>query len=172
MTPPPLLTSAESSKCPTLVSKTAPPSWCNFLINTFWLTNLIFEMADTPRTILIIERDRATSVMYARALREVYHVIVATDETDIDVLLTGHTLLAAVLEPGPVGGRGWELLTELKRRPDTRSVPVIICTAQDERRRGLEMGAAAYLTKPVLPAALLEMVRRLTSTLSPEGELT
>ncbi|MGQ0603483.1 MAG: response regulator [Anaerolineales bacterium] len=129
-------------------------------------------MADTPRTVLIIERDRATCLMYARALQETYHVIVATDEVDIGVLLTGYTLHAAVLEPGPVGGHGWELLTELKRRPDTRSVPVILCTAQDERRRGLEMGAAAYLTKPVLPAALLEAVRRLTSTLSSEGELT
>jgi DNA-binding response OmpR family regulator len=43
-----------------------------------------------------------------------------------------------------------------------RAVPIILCSALDERKRGLELGASAYLVKPVLPAALLEALRRVT----------
>jgi DNA-binding response OmpR family regulator len=126
-------------------------------------------MAETPRTVLIIEHDWATCLMYTRALQETYHVIAASDEADIDQLLAGHALHAVVLEPGPVGGRGWDLLAELKRRPQTRATPVILCTVQDEKRRGLEMGAAAYLVKPVLPADLLSAIRRIVDGDNPAG---
>jgi DNA-binding response OmpR family regulator len=91
---------------------------------------------------------------------------------DIGAVLTGRALHAVALEPGPVGGRGWALLAELKRRPETHSIPVILCTAQDERRRGLEMGVAVYLVKPILPADLLATIRRIVGENISEGGLT
>jgi len=116
----------------------------------------------TPRTILIVENDQATLRMYQRALEQEYRVLVASDEDNMLTLLKTHTIHAVVMEPGPVGGRGWALLAELKRHPDLQSVRIVLCTAQDERRRGFELGLAAYLVKPVLPAMLLETVRHLT----------
>jgi len=44
---------------------------------------------------------------------------------------------------------GWELLSTLKRDPVTMNVPVLIVSVIDERARGLLLGAAAYLVKPV-----------------------
>jgi len=44
---------------------------------------------------------------------------------------------------------GWELLSTLKRDPVTRDVPVLIVSVIDERARGLALGAADYLVKPV-----------------------
>lgn len=123
----------------------------------------------TVRTVLILENDPATLRMYQRALEQEYQVLPASDEEDILSLLNAHTVHAIVLEPGPVGGRGWGLLAELQRQSDQQSIPIILCTAQDEKRRGLELGTAAYLVKPVLPAALLEMVRRLTGPESSPG---
>ena len=86
-------------------------------------------------------------------------------------LLKAHPVHAIVLEPGPVGSSGWVLLAELKQRPDLSSVPLILCTSQDERPRGLKLGVTAYLVKPVLPVTLLETVRRLILPASPTGEL-
>jgi CheY-like chemotaxis protein len=44
---------------------------------------------------------------------------------------------------------GWAALAELKDDPDLASIPVVMVTIVDEPRRGIAMGAAGYLTKPV-----------------------
>jgi putative two-component system response regulator len=118
------------------------------------------------QTVLIVEDDPATQRLYERALQQEYQVLVASTEADVSALLTARTLVhAIVLEPGPLGSWGWALLAELRRHADFEPVPLILCTAQDEKRRGLELGATEYLVKPVLPAALLATVRRVTRPL-------
>jgi putative two-component system response regulator len=57
---------------------------------------------------------------------------------------------------------GYEVLACLRQDPGTRDVPVIMLTAlggaRDEEK-GLEMGAADYITKPIQPAVVLARVR-------------
>ncbi|MBI5563467.1 MAG: response regulator [Chloroflexi bacterium] len=113
-------------------------------------------------TVLIVENDQATYRLYRRALQPEFHVLVASYDDDVLALVNTHSIDAIVLEPGPIGGRGWTLLSDLKRLPALQAIPIVLCTAQDERRRGLELGSAAYLIKPVLPTTLLETVRRFT----------
>jgi PAS domain S-box-containing protein len=67
-----------------------------------------------------------------------------------------------------LGRSGWETLHELKTSPDTRSIPVIIASAADERKMGAALGAAESLTKPLSGGALIQAVRRV---LQPEGAL-
>jgi CheY-like chemotaxis protein len=55
----------------------------------------------------------------------------------------------------PVIG-GWTLLDRLKHDPATRHIPIHIISASDERQRGLQLGAIAYLQKPVTREALIE----------------
>jgi HAMP domain-containing protein/CheY-like chemotaxis protein/signal transduction histidine kinase len=55
----------------------------------------------------------------------------------------------------PVIG-GWTLLDRLKHDPATRHIPIHIISASDERQRGLQLGAIAYLQKPVTRDALME----------------
>jgi CheY-like chemotaxis protein len=55
---------------------------------------------------------------------------------------------------------GWQLLAHLKKRPDTRSIPVIICSIVREARLASELGAAAYLPKPVERTALIQALDR------------
>ena len=127
-------------------------------------------MAAQP-TILIVEDDQATHWLYERALQQEYRVLVASTAESVSAVLRTHTPLhAIVLEPGPLGSWGWALMAELKRNPSFEAVPLIVCTAQDERRRGLELGATVYLVKPVLPADLLATVRRLAPSVAVEGE--
>ncbi|MCW8306832.1 phosphate regulon transcriptional regulator PhoB [Acidiphilium sp. PA] len=59
---------------------------------------------------------------------------------------------------------GIELCRQLRRRPATRSLPVIMLTARAEDQdavRGLETGADDYITKPFSPEALVARIRAL-----------
>jgi DNA-binding response OmpR family regulator len=65
-----------------------------------------------------------------------------------------------VLLPGKTG---WQTLEELKQSPATASIPVIIVSVVEERKKGLSIGAADYLVKPVSKENLLEAIRRATA---------
>jgi PAS domain S-box-containing protein len=66
------------------------------------------------------------------------------------------------------GKSGWEILHELKTSPHTRSVPVIIVSAEDEGKMGTALGAVESLIKPLMDQVLIQAVRRV---LQPEGTL-
>jgi putative two-component system response regulator len=56
---------------------------------------------------------------------------------------------------------GYEVLQHLKRDPKTRDIPVIFLTAKSEvedEKRGLEMGAVDYITKPISPPIVMARV--------------
>jgi CheY-like chemotaxis protein/anti-sigma regulatory factor (Ser/Thr protein kinase) len=57
---------------------------------------------------------------------------------------------------------GWEFLTGAKADPEIADVPVIVVSMVDERRKGLALGAADYLVKPVARQDLLEALTRIT----------
>jgi CheY-like chemotaxis protein len=59
---------------------------------------------------------------------------------------------------------GWEAARLLKDDPDTRAIPLIMLTAHafaEHRDRAAEVGADAFLSKPVLPDALADEIRRI-----------
>jgi len=61
---------------------------------------------------------------------------------------------------------GYEVCRQLKANPETRRIPVVFLSAKvtpDEQRRGMEMGALAYLTKPVDPQSLLDTMEMVLS---------
>jgi CheY-like chemotaxis protein len=49
----------------------------------------------------------------------------------------------------------------LKGEPELAEIPVVIVTIVDEQRRGIALGAAGYLTKPIDRERLIEVVSRL-----------
>ena len=56
---------------------------------------------------------------------------------------------AVLLDIRLPGIDGWAVLEALKADPGTRDIPVVIVSIVDERSRGVALGAAAYLVKPV-----------------------
>jgi DNA-binding response OmpR family regulator len=59
---------------------------------------------------------------------------------------------------------GFELCRGIRAHPSLRDIPILILTARtaaEDRKRALESGADAYMTKPFRPAALLTAVRGL-----------
>ncbi len=55
---------------------------------------------------------------------------------------------------------GWHLLQELKKKEQTKLIPIVICSILDESGKGYALGAVDYLVKPVNKKALLEAVKR------------
>lgn len=59
---------------------------------------------------------------------------------------------------------GFEVLTELKKHPDTRDIPVIMLTAKAQDAdvfNGYKRGADCYLTKPFNPSELNQFIKRI-----------
>jgi putative two-component system response regulator len=64
---------------------------------------------------------------------------------------------------------GFEVCRRLKCDDLTRSIPIVMLTALDReeyRRRGQECGAAAFLGKPFDPDCLIEMIRKMASSIA------
>jgi CheY-like chemotaxis protein len=62
---------------------------------------------------------------------------------------------------------GWEFLARAKADPATAGIPVIIVSMVDERGKGLALGAADYLVKPVGRGDLLDALARVLPMPSP-----
>jgi CheY-like chemotaxis protein len=66
---------------------------------------------------------------------------------------------------------GWEAIRILKDNPATKDIPLIMLTAhafQEHRDRAAEVGADAFLAKPVLPDQLAEEICRVLKIESPK----
>ena len=122
-----------------------------------------------------------------------HRILVVDDEPDITALVayhlakagfrvstasTGPDALKAAREERPdivildlmlPGVSGYDVLTELRKRDETKDVGVILLTARREetdRIRGLSLGADDYLTKPFSPQELSLRVRGLLRRLA------
>jgi signal transduction histidine kinase/CheY-like chemotaxis protein len=62
---------------------------------------------------------------------------------------------------------GWSVLAALRQDPQLAEIPVIMVTILDEQRRGMALGVAGYLTKPIDRERLRAVVRRLRTPARP-----
>ena len=62
---------------------------------------------------------------------------------------------------------GWTVLSQLKRDPDTRHIPVQILTVEEERQYGLERGAFAFMNKPLTTDGLESAFDRIKTFAAP-----
>jgi DNA-binding response OmpR family regulator len=70
-------------------------------------------------------------------------------------------ILLDVMMPGITG---WEVARLLKEDDTTAGIPVVFLSArtqEEDRRRGEDLGVAAYVSKPFDPQELVDLVRRL-----------
>jgi CheY-like chemotaxis protein len=55
---------------------------------------------------------------------------------------------------------GWELLGRLNEHPQTRKIPIIVCTILPQEQLALSLGAAAFIRKPVKRRSFLSRLDR------------
>jgi len=57
---------------------------------------------------------------------------------------------------------GWDTLAAMRADEVLKSVPIVVVTVQEEKRKGMELGASDYLTKPINKDDVISMVNRYT----------
>jgi signal transduction histidine kinase/CheY-like chemotaxis protein len=62
---------------------------------------------------------------------------------------------------------GWSVLAALRQDPELAEIPVIMITIVDEHRRGIALGAAGYLTKPIDRERLRHVIGRFRAPARP-----
>lgn len=68
------------------------------------------------------------------------------------------------------GGSGIQFIKHMKREALTREIPVMMLTArgeEEDRVRGLEVGADDYITKPFSPKELVARIKAVMRRISP-----
>jgi signal transduction histidine kinase len=112
------------------------------------------------RAVVIIDDDRATQELLAAYLAGTgVQVVRARDGIEGLGEIRRRRPVAVVLDIRLPGMDGWAVLEELHSDETTKDVPVIIVSILDEKSRGLALGAASYLTKPVSRDDLIEALR-------------
>ena len=120
--------------------------------------------------VLVIDDNTDTLQLLQRHLAGTrYRFVGARDPEQGLALAASWPPRAIVLDVMLPGMDGWELLGRLREHPQTRGVPIVVCTILPQEELALTLGAAAFLRKPVRRDALLATLDRWTRS-APGGE--
>jgi CheY-like chemotaxis protein len=122
---------------------------------------LVFAVS-TPRTVLVVDDQVAAQKMFQRYLsRSNLEVIGITDPTEGLAMARKIQPALLILDVMMPHIDGWEVLQTLQLDPETKHIPVIICSAWGEPELARSLGAVAFLKKPVIQKDLLDVLFRL-----------
>jgi PAS domain S-box-containing protein len=119
--------------------------------------------------ILVVEDNRDTSLLLRDLLlAEGYDVeSVPTGEAALEALERTPDTDLVVLDLMLPGMSGYDVIEELRRRPQLAATPILVLSALSSpsaRIRGLRDGADDYMTKPFLPEELIARTRTLVTS--------
>ena len=130
-------------------------------------------------TVMIVEDEASLVTMLRYNLeKEGYAVTEANDGEEAITVANETTPDAVILDWMLPRMSGIEVCRQLRRKAETRHVPIIMLTARSEETdkvRGLNVGADDYLTKPFSMPELVARVRALLRRTKPsqsKGQLT
>ena len=125
-------------------------------------------MADTApelldrQTVLVVDDTADNLALMSGLLKDLYKVKVANGGEKALKIARGDSppdlILLDIMMPGL---SGYDVCGELKADPATRDIPIIFLTALaavEDEKRGLELGAVDYITKPISPPIVLARV--------------
>jgi CheY-like chemotaxis protein len=114
-----------------------------------------------PPKILVVDDEPNIAQLFRHLLEKEGHIVVITGR-GLDVLPLAQRerpdliLLDLILPDAD----GLVVLSQLKQDPVTKAIPVVVTSIVDEKERGLGLGAAEYLVKPVSDQQLLSSIQR------------
>jgi two-component system chemotaxis sensor kinase CheA len=129
-------------------------------------TDVRVEEAERMKVILLAEDSITTRTQEKRILEGAgYEVVTAVDGADALEKLGTRSFDAVVSDIEMPNLDGLSLTARIRQDPQFRELPVILVTtlsSEEDRRRGIEVGANAYITKGTFDqTALLEALQRL-----------
>lgn len=114
-------------------------------------------------TILIVDDVHENLHVLLNILRQEYAVLAATSgEKALEIARHAPAPDLILLDVMMPEMDGYQVLECLKNDPETREIPVIFVTAAAEscdEAKGIKLGAADYVIKPVIPETLLARVQ-------------
>jgi len=109
------------------------------------------------KVLLVDDEDQLRHVMCDLLGREGFHVIEARDGSEALEQVDRHAPDVVVLDLNLPGVDGYSVLSQLRSRPATRDIPVVVLTArgdEDNEVRVFELGADDFMSKPFRAKAL------------------
>lgn len=114
-------------------------------------------------TVLIVDDTPDNLALMSGLLKDKYRVKVANSgDKALRIAQSSPPPDLILLDIMMPGMDGYEVCERLKSAPTTRDIPIIFLTAKsqiEDEQRGLEVGAADYITKPISPPIVLARVR-------------
>ena len=122
------------------------------------------EAEALPRaTVLVVDDTPENLTLMSSLLRDDYKVKVANGgERALRIARSENPPDLILLDIMMPEMDGYQVIEQLKGDPTTRDIPVIFLTAKatvDDEKKGLELGAVDYITKPISPPIVLARVK-------------
>ncbi|MCP3145294.1 response regulator [Pyxidicoccus xibeiensis] len=121
--------------------------------------------------ITIVDDDRDTRELLAAALEdEGFEVTMAANGLRLIASLQLHRPHAILLDVNMSWIDGFELCRAVKKNEHFRDIPVVFISGRgdpEDKRHGLEVGAADYFVKPLDMDRLVRRIRELVATQAP-----
>jgi signal transduction histidine kinase/CheY-like chemotaxis protein len=122
----------------------------------------IAQLTHGENVILAIDDDPQVISLYDRFLKtQGFEVIPLTDPAMAVQRALELKPFAITLDVMMPQKDGWQVLAELKQNPETRDIPILICSILQEEEKGYNLGASEYLVKPFLQDDLINAIHRL-----------
>ena len=120
-------------------------------------------ISESKHTVLVVDDSPDTLQLISGLLKETYRLKVATTgEKALKLAATSPVPDLILLDVMMPNMDGYEVCKHLKADPGTEQIPIIFLTARmdvDDEKRGLELGAVDYITKPISPPILQARVK-------------
>ena len=115
--------------------------------------------------VLIVEDSKASREFIAATVETVTGVEAISTSSGFEALkiLPRHRFDLIITDINMPDINGLELINFVKKNPNYRDTPLFVITTEgrdQDRERGLALGAAEYLVKPFAPESLEGLVRR------------
>ena len=117
-----------------------------------------------PHVLLVEDQVLNADMLKRRLERRGFSVVVATDGVESLEMAEAETPDLILMDISLPRMDGWEATRELRRRPATRTIPIIALTAHtadSDREQSLSAGCDDYATKPIDFERLLEKMSQL-----------
>lgn len=120
------------------------------------------ELTSKITKVLVVDDDSDMHTLLARYLSdERFELSFTKDGKEAIEMATELKPDLITLDIQMPGLNGWDTLAALKSAPALSQIPVVMISVDDERKKGITLGADAYLVKPISEIALIQVADKL-----------